>query len=312
MKRRLAFIGSTAMLLGCAWAVPGARGQQADTPRPGVILMVPTPTPTPRHGWVLLVGQPELYDAPSKEAPSKPQDWLAGRRFSVVETLQADPASTTSHTWYRVAINTLTAGLLPPVGWLPDVYLGEPPPAVAPPGIDKIGAEMVDRAHGLPPDYEPADLERVGPGYEPNIDYRLRHPAARALQAMVGAARDEGIELWVVSGYRSWSRQLEIYERRIRETGWEQSTVAPPGYSEHQLGTAVDLTDGDQRTLLRPTFAQSTAGGWLREHAWEFGFALTYTEHNRSQTGYAPEPWHFRYWGIAQARTRQKAALGED
>jgi len=164
----------------------------------------------------------------------------------------------------------------------------------------------------LPPEYEPADLVSVGPRHEPEIDYRLRREAAQALEALLAAARADGVTLYVVSAYRSWDRQQINYQNKLARAGWNQDTVARPGHSEHQLGTAVDLTDGDETTLLEESFGRTRAGRWLRENAARFGFAQSYTDANRARTGYAPEPWHFRYWGIERGAARPAAeAPGE-
>jgi zinc D-Ala-D-Ala carboxypeptidase len=239
------------------------------------------------------------------------QDWPAGRRLSILETRPADPATSPSHAWYRVRLENSLKDPAPPEGWLPDVYLCEPPPVVAPDSARAIGREIIDRTHGLPPEYAPEDLVAVGPGYDKDVKYQLRREAATALKALVAAARQDGVKLQVVSAYRTWAKQQELYEHRLRESGWEQTTVAPPGHSEHQLGTAVDLTGDDDAALLQEGFGASPAGRWLRAHAPEHGFALSFTTHNAPITGFAPEPWHYRYWGPAQARARHQTALGE-
>jgi LAS superfamily LD-carboxypeptidase LdcB len=253
--------------------------------------------------WVLLISRPQLWSAPSKEAPSTPQDWAAGRRLGLIGRQGNDPKVKRGG-WLQARAGKVK-------GWLPEAYLAPPPMPPEPKSLESIGTETVDRGRGLPPEYVPADLVPVGPRHEENVNPQLRRAAAEAFKSLVGAARAEGIKLFVVSAYRPWAKQQELYERRVREDGWDQQTVAKPGHSEHQLGTAVDLTDGNEETLLKESFSQTKTGRWLHDHAWAYGFAISYTRHNQPQTGYAPEPWHYRYWGIAQARTKHLKALGE-
>lgn len=261
--------------------------------------------------FILLLNKPELRKQPDREALAQSTDWEAGRRMPVAETrevvtLELDGEGKdvkVTRTWRRVEVGART-------GWLPEVCLAPPPALTDTAQNGRIGGERVDRYSGLGPDYAPNDLVTVGPGYNDDINYRLRREAADALKSMVAAARADGVTLYVISAYRPWSTQQRLYQRRVRLSGWEQDTVARPGHSEHQLGTAIDLTDGNTKTLLRESFGETKAGRWLCENAWTFGFAISYTPHNRERTGYQPEPWHYRYWGLTQARRRHLDAMG--
>jgi D-alanyl-D-alanine carboxypeptidase len=73
--------------------------------------------------------------------------------------------------------------------------------------------------------------------------------------------------------------------------------VAPPGRSQHQLGTTADLSSWEIGYAVRASFAETKAGRWLFERAWEFGFIVPYTEAAEARTGYVPEPWHIRWVG---------------
>ena len=74
---------------------------------------------------------------------------------------------------------------------------------------------------------------------------------------------------------------------------------ARPGHSEHQLGTAIDFRSADDPTppWELDDFADTAAGGWLHDHAWEYGFVLSYPKGEAAETCYAYEPWHYRYVG---------------
>lgn len=254
---------------------------------------------------ILLIAHPKVWSAPSEKAAAKATAWRPGKRIVTTEKKSlGEGGGLAENAWFKISDGKVS-------GWLPDAYLAPPPQKIEASELTRIGTEPVDRFHGLPPEYAPTDLAPVGPLYDKEIKSRLRQEAAAALTRLIDAAKRDGIELKVVSGYRAWSKQQELYERRVRETGLDQKTVAKPGHSEHQLGTAVDLTDGNEATLLRESFGDTPAGRWLREKAWTFGFAVSFTRQNQSQTGCAPEPWHYRYWGIGLARSKHAAALGE-
>jgi D-alanyl-D-alanine carboxypeptidase len=174
--------------------------------------------------------------------------------------------------------------------------------------VTQIGQELVDRDHALPAGYVPPDLTSVGPGFEKGRTYELRLEAAEAWTRMHAAARAAGVELRLVSAYRSYTHQRDRYNEAIARDGPAQDSVAPPGHSEHQLGTAVDVAGVDDATMLKHDFAETAAGQWLLAHAPEFGFAISYTRANQPKTGYTAEPWHYRYVG-ASARARHEAAI---
>lgn len=254
-----------------------------------------------REDCVLLINSPQLWTEPAQDAAAEKTHWKAGARVTVIETKKGETAGTT---WERVFFDG-------DEGWLPGVYLTEPPQTVDPAKLSAIGTEPVDRFHGIAPEYAPGDLVSIGPRYNDEIDYKLRAEAAEAHERLVKAAKADGVYLYVVSGYRSWKKQQRIYQGKLKRSGWEQDTVAKPGHSEHQLGVAIDYTDGELATLLKPEFGEAKAGKWLAAHAPQYGFAVTYTIHNRHVTGYAPEPWHYRYWGNPElAKAKHEAALG--
>lgn len=115
-------------------------------------------------------------------------------------------------------------------------------------------------------------------------------PTRDAFEEMARAAREDGVSLTVDSGFRSISYQRSIFIRKLEEGKDFQEIakgVAPPGYSEHMTGTAVDLVPSDW------TFHGSRAEAWLLENGHRFNFVQTYTENNRD--GFVWEPWHWRH-----------------
>lgn len=123
-----------------------------------------------------------------------------------------------------------------------------------------------------------------------------------ALTDMVAAARKQGVRILVRSGYRSYALQAQILASKIREYGSEtlaRRYNAAPGRSEHQTGLAVDLWDG---VTWGVGIRNTRIGKWLWANAWRYGFILRYPNGKEKITGYAFEPWHYRYIGVADAK----------
>src|SRR5690606_31205051 len=109
------------------------------------------------------------------------------------------------------------------------------------------------------------------------------------------AARADGIQLYIVSAYRDLERQAEIIRRKQRQ-GLPLERIlaasAPPGYSEHHTGRAVDINTPGCRAL-EEEFEHTEAFRWLTRRAARFGFTLSFPRGNRY--GYIFEPWHWLY-----------------
>ncbi|NJL98196.1 MAG: D-alanyl-D-alanine carboxypeptidase family protein [Synechococcaceae cyanobacterium SM2_3_2] len=120
---------------------------------------------------------------------------------------------------------------------------------------------------------------------------------------MQTAARQSGIQLVPLSGYRDLPTQTFLFQRQIQRRGSERAArflSAPPGFSEHHTGYAVDIGDGSQpSTHVQYAFAQTSAYGWLQAQAGSYGFELSFPPDNPQ--GVSFEPWHWRYVGTAQA-----------
>ena len=165
-----------------------------------------------------------------------------------------------------------------------------------------------DRA--LPAGYAPADLVwSAAGGSAPQGPQAVRRLVLPDLEAMLAAARADGVVLGPLSGYRSYSSQATLFDAGVQQQlargapdhGAAEALAnrfrARPGHSQHQLGTTLDLTSPEAGNALGPRFAGSRAAQWVRERAWEFGFVVPYTESGEARTGYAPEPWHVRWVG---------------
>ena len=133
-------------------------------------------------------------------------------------------------------------------------------------------------------------------------EHELVLEAANAWQAMKAAAYTQDISLIIVSAYRSFNRQCEIVLQSIEQGEQAPSifkTSAPPGYSEHHSGKAIDIGTMGCKPLSQE-FADTYAFKWLVENAKDFGFRLSYPKNNKYAFKY--EPWHWFYEGIPLIR----------
>ena len=128
---------------------------------------------------------------------------------------------------------------------------------------------------------------------------------AKAVAALFDGAAQEGITLYATSGYRSYSTQKAIFDRKLEKMTEAQAnkSVAKPGYSEHQTGLAMDVEgETTKGTGLTAAFGDSPEGIWLAENCTDYGFIIRYPEGKSSITGYVYEPWHIRYVGVEAAK----------
>ena len=150
-------------------------------------------------------------------------------------------------------------------------------------GMTYVGGVLIaNKTYDLPSWYDPGGL--TGETYA-------------AFTQMQTAAWNEGISLWICSGYRSYDTQNWLYWSYVSRDGQAAADTysARPGHSEHQTGMAIDVNN----TLS--TFAYSAEGIWLAEHCHEYGFIIRYPAGKEYITGYMYEPWHVRYVGTELA-----------
>jgi len=209
------------------------------------------------------------------------------------QTSSADPVAASSE-----RLTTPTTSALRPTTTLP-----APPacqvaddPVTTDPQAD-WATTVIDTAHGLPASFVPSDLVDVGQAGFTTRD-QVRTGVIADLGALRVAAEANGTPIQIISGYRSYDYQRNLFARRVDEVGEAEAALrtARPGHSEHQLGTAVDVLDPGA-VELTTAFALTPAGMWVAEHAHEFGFVVSYPDGARDRTCYEFEPWHLRYVG---------------
>jgi len=158
---------------------------------------------------------------------------------------------------------------------------------------------IVNKQHQLnPKDYAPTGLRTPNIKVE-SSDMQVNDQAATALEEMASAAATDGVELMVVSAYRSYTDQVTIYNSMVHGYGQEEADrqSARPGYSEHQTGWAADLGAANGKCRIDACFADTAEGKWLASNAYKYGFIIRYVPGKEQVTGYQPEPWHVRFVG---------------
>jgi LAS superfamily LD-carboxypeptidase LdcB len=172
---------------------------------------------------------------------------------------------------------------------------------------------VVNKTYLLPEDYE-IQTDYVQGSYE------MEKTAAKHMREMIAAAKEDGINLKVLSAYRTVNYQKKLFERNVKsrmedygmsyeEAYYDTSiNIAPPGGSEHNAGLAADIiTENDWDTYTG--FEDTDEFAWLQIHAPEHGFILRYLKGKEDITGYIYEPWHYRYVGVKYAQDIMDSGL---
>ena len=163
---------------------------------------------------------------------------------------------------------------------------------------------LCNKYNRLSGDYVPAEYRNAG-----GRALYLRSEAQAQFDIMRADASKSGVKIYIVSGYRSYAVQNQIYNGyRKRDPNGADKYSARPGYSEHQTGLAADLNTASSSARFETTkeFA------WLSENAHKYGFILRYPEGKEWLTGYMFEPWHWRYVGAEAAGEIKKLNVTYD
>lgn len=151
------------------------------------------------------------------------------------------------------------------------------------------GIIIVNKKYGLPKDYDPG----------------VNKEALSKLKLMQADAGAIGLNLELVSGYRSYSRQNTLYNDYVKKDGEALASTysAKPGHSEHQTGLAFDIGSVDK------SFESTPEAKWIEENAHLYGFIVRYPKNKTNITGYIYEPWHVRYLGVDIAKKVKNSNL---
>ena len=196
--------------------------------------------------------------------------------------------------------------------------------------------QQVQEAGSLPASKEDWQVVLAAPGFPLSADFvvetamintagfEMDARVVEDFQAMDTAARQAGINLQVISGYRSVERQENLYQDALQsqlsaglseEEARQQAQRVEQkgGESDHNTGLAVDLLPEDNLHKNQTWIAESPEFAWLMEHGEEYGFILRYPEHKQEVTGVEFKPWHWRYVGkeLATFLNEQDLTLDE-
>gem|GEM_PF-796071 len=152
------------------------------------------------------------------------------------------------------------------------------------------GVLVVNKTYSVPKDYSPGNLTPE---------------CSEAFSELVAAAAADGLNIFVASGYRSYATQAGLYDRYCRRDGQAKADTysARPGHSEHQTGLAIDVNS------VSYSFANTPEGQWIAANSYKYGFIVRYGQNKEDITGYAYEPWHIRYVGVAMAQAIYDSGL---
>jgi D-alanyl-D-alanine carboxypeptidase len=135
---------------------------------------------------------------------------------------------------------------------------------------------------------------------ETGLDFYKRIPKLQpvvieAWNNMVQSALNNNIELYICSAFRDYEYQVNLIKRKLAQ-GMDINNIikvlAPPGFSEHHTGCAIDIISSEMQELDE-SFEDTKAFEWLTQHAKEYNFFMTYPRDNIYGVIY--EPWHWCY-----------------
>lgn len=272
---------------------------------------------------VLLACQPSLPQE-AVDAPSVPATAVASVATAALATasphllpppIVATISPTTPPTATPSPTNTPTSTATATATVSPTPTITPTPPACTQRNPSDDLLTIVTLTYGLSQEYAPKDLVNLTDYFpvEVSLGYpnQIRQVAIQPLVDMIQAMQVAGLHPFIISAYRSYSAQAIARAKWEREAPERADMLsAPPGHSEHQLGTAVDFGSpelkeivGDPNVEFHTYFYQTSEGEWLAAHAHEYGFTLSYTRDAQELTGFYYEPWHYRYVGVDLATT---------
>lgn len=153
---------------------------------------------------------------------------------------------------------------------------------------------FVNKYHYLDASYVPKNLKNVEVCTSGNR--QLVEPAKEAFESLCASIKKGGLNIRLISSYRSYSYQETLYNSYVEKDGHNKADTysARPGFSEHQTGLVIDI---DNEILPYERFEETEEFKWMEENAHKFGFILRYPKDKEEITGYSYESWHYRYVG---------------
>ena len=169
---------------------------------------------------------------------------------------------------------------------------------------------LVNKFNYLDSSYIPNNLELLDNSYAKSGIYLVKE-AKDNIEKLIGNAKNDGMNIRVISAYRSYTYQENLYNNYVKNDGVEMADTysARPGYSEHQTGLVVDVTKAYDNFN---NFANTDEYNWMLENAANYGFILRYPKDKEDITTYSFEAWHYRYVGVELAQKIKASNLTFD
>lgn len=177
---------------------------------------------------------------------------------------------------------------------------------------DDMSLLNIGQKIGLPDmTYIPENLVKLDIKLSTKNDICLTEETEDAFESMEKESEDDDCNIKVSSGFRSFEYQKDLLTNAIKNGQKDASvSIAKAGYSEHQLGTAIDITGASiNYDSAVNRFDKTPEDIWLRENAYLYGFIQSYPQNKEDITGYKYEPWHYRYVGIVNAKKIKDSGL---
>ena len=178
--------------------------------------------------------------------------------------------------------------------------LPTPTPVIYDTESDESLFRIVNENQQIDKDYVPTNLVKIDSSLiSVNFSHELRTDAYEALKDLYCKALEAGYKMRILSGYRSYTEQQQLFDFYVSKYGkeWAEQIDDKPGESEHQLGLCIDVGLPSGECDLDSCFANSGLYSWLHENAYKYGFIERYPEGKQSVTGIIYSPWHYRYVG---------------
>lgn len=166
-----------------------------------------------------------------------------------------------------------------------------------PADISKGMYTLVNKYNYLEYNFIPDNLENVSYNYAINSTM-LNKIALDNFIIMANDAKENNLSIKITTAYRDYNFQSTLYNNYVKSDGLELADTysARPGYSEHQLGYSIDVTDANYSNF--DEFEHTKEYTWLQANAHKYGFILRYPKDKEYITGYQFESWHYRYVGV--------------
>ena len=182
------------------------------------------------------------------------------------------------------------------------------------PAASDVVLTVLDRSYALSPSYVPPDLVPASAaGFAGASATKLvRSVLVDDLAAMRAASQAVGLSLAIDSAYRSYAAQAATFDSWAAQLGYAGALVrsARAGHSEHQLGTALDVSSPGWGGRFGDWAAETVEGAWMAAHAWEYGFVMSYPAGSQEATCFSYEPWHYRWIGREAAAAHRDSGVG--